>query len=86
MRRLTITRRLGVLACLFALPLAGCAIGNTARIDLTRTTTIGQELIDLKEAKDKGAMTEEEYQKAKSDIMKQANWSEITATPGKSKK
>lgn len=84
MRRHKISRHLGVLTVLFALPLTSCAIGNTATIELTRTTTIGQELIDLHTAKQNGAMTDKEYEKAKADIMKQANWSEFAShTPSK---
>ena len=32
--------------------------------------TVGQELIDLKRAKDSGAITQEEYEKLKMNIMK----------------
>ena len=45
-------------------------MGNKGTVHYTRTTTIGKELIDLKEAKDKGAMTEHEYNKVKEDIIK----------------
>jgi len=50
--------------------IAGCAMGNKGTVHYTRTTTIGRELIDLKEAKDKGAINEQEYNKVKEDIMK----------------
>jgi len=50
--------------------ITGCAMGNKGTVHYTRTTTIGQELIDLKEAKDKGAITEQEYNKVKEDIIK----------------
>ena len=50
--------------------ITGCAMGNKGTVHYTRTTTIGKELMDLKEAKDKGAMTEQEYNKVKEDIMK----------------
>jgi len=50
--------------------IAGCAIGNKVTMRSDRTTTIGKELLDLKEAKDKGALSEEEYNKVKKDLMK----------------
>ena len=48
---------------------SGCALFNRGSLTYTRTTTIGKELVDLKDAKDKGAVTEEEYAKAKKDIL-----------------
>ncbi len=50
--------------------LAGCALFNKTEMHSTRTTTIGKELIDLKEARDSGAVSEEEYNKLKKEIMK----------------
>ena len=57
---------------------AGCAVGNSATFTLSRTTTIGQELIDLQSAKEKGVLNVEEYARAKADIMKQASWEHFT--------
>jgi len=48
----------------------GCAMFNKGTMHYNRTTTIGKELIDLKEARDKGAMSEEEYIAVKKKIMK----------------
>jgi hypothetical protein len=48
---------------------SGCAMFNRGTMHYNRTTTIGKELVDLKEAKDKGALSEEEYIKAKKDIL-----------------
>jgi len=46
----------------------GCGVGS-ARIE-ARSITIGQELIDLDAAYKQGVITEEEYAKIKSDILK----------------
>jgi len=48
---------------------SGCAICNRGTMHYSRTTTMGKELVDLKDAKDKGAVTAEEYEKAKKDIL-----------------
>jgi len=50
--------------------LTGCAMFNRGTLHYTRTTTIGKELIDLQEARAKGAITEEEYAKVKKEILK----------------
>ena len=49
--------------------LAGCAMFNEGALHYTRTTTLGKELVDLQEARDKGALSEEEYAKAKKDLL-----------------
>jgi len=68
---MTMKRIAGILAAIILVSaITGCAMGNKGTVYYTRTTTIGRELIDLKEAKDKGAMTEQEYNKVKEDIMK----------------
>lgn len=54
-----------VLAC----AVSGCAFCNRGTMHYNRTTTVGKELVDLKDAKDKGAINEEEYAKAKKDIL-----------------
>lgn len=60
----------GILAVIIlVIGMAGCAMGNKGTMHYNRTTTIGQELLDLKEAKDKGALSEEEYNKVKEDIL-----------------
>ena len=49
---------------------SGC-VGVQAGTEQVQTQqTVGQELIDLKRAKDSGAITEEEYEKLKKNIMK----------------
>jgi len=55
-----------------------CALGNTANVTLSRTTTIGQELIDLQSAKEQGAISDDEYRRTKADIMRQASWADYT--------
>ena len=49
--------------------LSGCASFNKGTMRYSRTTTIGQELVDLKAARDKGALSDEEYNKLKKEIM-----------------
>ena len=49
--------------------IAGCAVGNKGAVHYNRTTTIGQELIDLKEAKEKGALSEKEYNEVRKDLL-----------------
>ena len=48
---------------------SGCAMFNRGTMHYSRTTTMGKELIDLKDALDKGAVTSDEYAKAKKDIL-----------------
>ena len=48
----------------------GCALFNKGTVHYNRTTTIGRELLDLKEARDTGAMSEEEYVEVKKEIMR----------------
>jgi hypothetical protein len=49
--------------------LAACGCSSTAQVE-SRSTTVGQELQDLEEARNKGLITEEEYQKQRQAIMK----------------
>lgn len=57
-----------LVAALLALaaPIAGC--GST-KVE-NRGTTVGQELKDLEDARNKGLLTEEEYAKQRNEIMK----------------
>lgn len=66
--------RSGIPRCLIVavLPLAGCVIGNSVEPSYVRSTTIGQELVDLQAAKDKGAITAEEYEELKARIKEMA--------------
>lgn len=56
-------------AALLAVGLSGCACCNRGTLYYTRTTTMGKELVDLKDAKDKGALSDEEYAKAKKEML-----------------
>jgi hypothetical protein len=61
----------GAVAAALALMLiaSGCAMFNKGTLHYSRTTTVGKELVDLKDALDKGALTQDEYAKAKKDIL-----------------
>jgi len=52
-----------------AVALSGCAAFNRGQFVLARHVTVGQEMIDLKTARDQGAITEEEYQIIKAKVM-----------------
>ncbi len=68
---MAIKRTVAILAIfILAAIVSGCAIGNKGELYYNRTTTIGQEMIDLKTALDNGAVTQEEYDKLKADLMK----------------
>jgi hypothetical protein len=50
--------------------LGGCCGGGGSQVqNTTKTTTLGQELTDLKKAYDSGAVTEDQYNKMKKDII-----------------
>lgn len=67
MKKHTILTALMALA--MATGLTGCAMFNKGSVQYTRTTTLGQELMDLQEARTKTAITEEEYNRAKKEIL-----------------
>ena len=70
-KKMAIKRAAFILAVIILMGvISGCAIGNKGKLYYNRTTTTGQEMIDLKEALDKGAVTQEEYDKLKADLMK----------------
>lgn len=48
---------------------AGCGGGGARSQTAITTKTKGQQLIDLKEAYNKGAITEKEYENLKSDVL-----------------
>ena len=50
-----------LLASLLATSLVGCSGGGAEVKSEVRTTTTGQELLDLKKALDSGAITQQEY-------------------------
>lgn len=64
----TIGNTLALLALALLSGCAGMALNN---IDLTlsRNITVGQELMDLKAAHEKGVISDTEYAKAKQDVL-----------------
>ena len=56
---------------LAAVLIGGCG-GSDTKVEAT-TTTMGQELTDLKKAYDDGIITEKEYEKSKEKILKRYN-------------
>jgi len=67
-------RGLRVLVMIILIPfwagLAGCGGGEGGELKSTiRSTTVGQELIDLESAYKKGAITKEEYKSLKEKIL-----------------
>lgn len=52
------------------LPLWGCVAGNDVKVDAYRNTTVGQELVDLEIAKEKGLINPVEYEKLRAEILK----------------
>lgn len=57
-----------------ALLAAGCGGGGatTSTHHETKTITIGQELMDLKKARESGAITEDEYQRLRESIIRKS--------------
>jgi len=70
-RKLTNLMVLVTTGAIMGLLLSGCAwsIGSEKEHAAVVQPTRGQELIDLKKARDQGAITEEEYQAQKKKIM-----------------
>lgn len=50
-----------------AVVLSGCG-GRTSNVE-NRSTTVGQELQDLEEARNKGLLTEDDYQRQREQIL-----------------
>ena len=72
---MTMKKMAGILLVLILVSgIAGCAVGNKGTLHYNRTTTIGQELPDLQAAKDKGALSEDEYNKIRADIMRSGSF------------
>jgi outer membrane murein-binding lipoprotein Lpp len=61
---------IAALAVVATLGLYGCGGGGAKTEVSTQQQTLGQELLDLKNAYDAGAMTEDEYNNAREKIMK----------------
>ncbi|MCC7299855.1 MAG: hypothetical protein IT583_02120 [Verrucomicrobia bacterium] len=58
-----------IVAGVLVIGVSGCAMLNRVDVAYTRTTTIGQELLDLQKAKEKGVISDEEYFNAKKEIL-----------------
>ena len=56
------TRRLSAMVVMAALLLSACSSASTDVLQPTVSVSIGQQLIDLKKAKDAGALSDQEYQ------------------------
>ena len=73
-RRMLLWCRLGTAVAILPVIVAssGCVAkgGKTTTKIETRTTTAGQELQDLQAARDQGAISEQEYQRIRSEIVK----------------
>ena len=61
---------MGVIAIALMMGLSGCG-GNDTQTTVKTTETQGKQLLDLKEAYDKGVITQSEYQRTKNEILKQ---------------
>ena len=57
-----------IISLVTVLGLAGCAMFNSTELEYTNNISVGRELVDLKEAMDKGAITEKEYNSLKERI------------------
>ena len=60
-----------IMATVAALVLSGCmgAAFNKVSLTLNRNITVGQELMDLQEAHEKGIISDTEYMETKKDIL-----------------
>lgn len=64
--------RMTVVLFVFAALLGGCCGGSskTTQVDhISTTKTVGEQLLDLQKARDSGAINQEQYMKAKQDIL-----------------
>lgn len=55
---------------LSVISLTGCVAGNELKVDAHRATTVGQELIDLEKAREKGLLSDSEYSELREEILK----------------
>ena len=69
MKKIAIIMIAALLVLSFGLTTTGCSRKATANVQAT-TTTLGQELVDLQQAYEKGIITEKEYNDLKKKAMK----------------
>ena len=62
--------RIVTVALAAAVALAGCWGGGADVRNSTRSTTVGQELIDLQRARDQGVIDEREYERQRKRILR----------------
>ncbi len=68
MKRIVIWMLIGLITA--SVTLTACGGGGAKVESQTKTTTLGQELMDLEKAYKSGVLSEKEYQKAKEDLLK----------------
>jgi hypothetical protein len=62
---------IGLIFMLLSATACGCLGGGNGKQTVeTKTTTLGQELTDLQKAHDSGAINDEQYEKAKKELLK----------------
>lgn len=69
MKKSLVKKTLLVVVLLSSVSLMGCVVGNTTTGHYHRSTTLGQELCDLKGAHKQGVVTDDEFEQAKSMLL-----------------
>ncbi len=68
--KMNILNRAAISLVVLALVSGCCGSSKTTKVEtLTPTKTVGEQMLDLQKARDTGAISEEEYKKAKQDIL-----------------
>ncbi len=70
MKRLVVTLLAAAVMMGIGFTLTGCGSTTKTEIKEAPKTTLGQELIDLEEAYNKGVITKDEYEKQKKELLK----------------
>ncbi len=70
MKRFIITVLAAMVMMGMGFSLTGCGSSTKTEIKEAPKTTLGQELIDLDEAYNKGVITKDEYEKQKKELLK----------------
>jgi hypothetical protein len=64
-------KTLAILTLVCPILLAACGSDESTRVESeTHTTTIGQELLDLQRAYERGIITKGEYERTKEDVLR----------------